>query len=239
MAVSPPRSAGDRQAAAPQRTIDRALEERYSAAAAEMTELVEAAFAVIAESESLDPPVRDIIAAAGSSTQAFYRYFRSKDELMLIVHDEGVRMLAAYLEHRMSREASPLDRIRAWIEGVLRQAEDPASSRRTRPFAIGSSQLLSRFPDEQRQQEALLVGLLASEIAAGVAAGQCASPDPGGDALVIHEYTFGLLRRHFVQRTAPSAATRAHLIDYTMRALRAEEIAVGGASAGPLSSASQ
>jgi AcrR family transcriptional regulator len=205
----------------PRRTIDRALEERFSTAAVEMTELVDAAFAVIAESESLDPPVRDIIAAAGSSTQVFYRHFRSKDELMLIVHDEGVRMLAAYLEHRMSRESDPLGRIREWIEGVLRQAEDPGSSRRTRPFAVGSSQLLSRFPEEQRQQEAVLVGMLETEIAAAAANGRCASPDPGRDALVIHEYTFGLLRRHFVQRTAPTAETRDHLLDYTMRALRA------------------
>ena len=38
---------------------------------------------------------------------------------------------------------------------------------------------------------------------------------------MIHEYTFALLRRHFVQRTAPTAETRDHLLDYTLRALRA------------------
>jgi AcrR family transcriptional regulator len=165
--------------------------------------------------------VRDIVAAAGSSIQTFYRHFRSKDELMLIVHDEGVRMLATYLEHRMSRHHDPLQRITAWIEGVLRQAEDPGSSRRTRPFAIGSAQLLSRFPDEQHQQEAILVGMLEREIAAAVALGRSASGDPARDAWVIHEYTFGLLRRHFMQRTSPTPLSRAHLVDYTMRALRA------------------
>jgi AcrR family transcriptional regulator len=78
--------------------IDRTLEDRYSLAAREVEQLIEATFRVIAASGRIDPPVRDILRVAGLSTPVFYRHFRSKDELLLVVWDRGVRMLTAYLE---------------------------------------------------------------------------------------------------------------------------------------------
>ncbi|GAB4932225.1 hypothetical protein MAHJHV35_47990 [Mycobacterium avium subsp. hominissuis] len=51
--------------------------------------------------------VSDIVAEAGSSNKAFYRYFAVKDELILAVMERGVAIVVSYLEHQMAKEATP------------------------------------------------------------------------------------------------------------------------------------
>ena len=86
--------------------------------------------------------LRDILRESGLSTQAFYKHFRSKDELMLVLLDDGRRRLVGYLAHRMEKAGRPEQRIRAWIEGVLAQASDPEVAARTRPTAAETDHLV-------------------------------------------------------------------------------------------------
>jgi len=72
---------------------DRTLAPRRDAYAAEVRRLIDAAFAVMRETGDIDPPVRDIVKAAGLSNQAFYRHFTSKDALLLAVLADGHRQL--------------------------------------------------------------------------------------------------------------------------------------------------
>ena len=78
------------------------------------------------ERVSPDPPrVSDIVAEAGSSKKAFYRYFAGKDDLLLAVMERGVAIIVSYLEHQMAKEDRPEDKIARWIEGALAQVADP------------------------------------------------------------------------------------------------------------------
>ena len=104
------------------RAVERTVAGRRAEYEAEMRRIVETTFSLIQRTGSLDPSMRDILAESGISTQAFYRYFASKDELMLVLLDEGRRRLMDTLERRMRRADTPADRLRAWIEGVLAQA---------------------------------------------------------------------------------------------------------------------
>lgn len=205
------------------RAIDRSIDGQLATTTGEVEQLVEAAFRVVAASGSVDPPVRDILREANLSTAAFYRHFRSKDELMLIVEDEGARMLASYLESRMARAAGPLGQVRAWITGVLRQAADRRAAERTRPFALVSGALVSRFPREHRDMEAIITDSLRRAIEAGVAEGLCASADPAFDALTISDCTFGWMSRHLRDRTAPSRELADQLVGFAYRVLGAGE----------------
>lgn len=202
-------------------TIDRSVSDRVIAAEQEIKDLITAAFTVIERTHTLDPPVRDILAEASRSTPAFYRHFRSKDELMLLVHDRGVRILADYLERRMSAETEgTFARIATWIDGVMRQT-DPRAMARSRPFALASPQLLAAFPGERQAQEAILVVPLQREIEAGVATGELHSADPGADAWVIHDFAFAALRRHLADETTPTPTQTQRLVDFARRALAA------------------
>ena len=108
------------------RAVARSLSGRVAAATQEVEQLVEATYRVVSRDGSVDPRVRDILLEAGLSTQVFYRHFRSKDDLLLVLLDDGRRRLADYLTHRISKARTPAARLRAWIEGMLAQAADPA-----------------------------------------------------------------------------------------------------------------
>ena len=99
------------------RAAERSVAERQASYVREIERIVDATHRVMATSGSFDPPLRDILGESGLSTQAFYKHFRSKDELLLLMLDDGRRQLVSYLEHRMDKAGTPAGRIKAWIEG--------------------------------------------------------------------------------------------------------------------------
>lgn len=145
---------------------DRTLAHRRETYAAEVRRLIDAAFAVMRESGEIDPPVRDIVKAAGLSNQAFYRHFASKDALLLAVLADGHAQLISYLNARTTKVADPADRVRTWIEGVMAQARDAHAAEATRPFALNGSRLAARFPDDFRSQRAELLATLSPSVRA-------------------------------------------------------------------------
>jgi len=188
--------------------------------AVEIRTLVDATFDLIATTGSFDPQVRDILARAQVSRHVFYRHFASKDELLLVVRDESWRMVASYLRKRIARAEGPSACLRAWIDGVLRQAQDAEASRRTRPFAMTGFRLEAQFPKEYADARRALAGLLAAVIVEGVEDGLFESRRPDEDALIIHDAVFMRQNRHLVLGTHPTRKTVDDLHDFALRALR-------------------
>ena len=114
-----------------QRAVDRSLGDRRTQYADEIQRVLEATYDLIERTGDVDPSLREILGETGLSTQAFYRYFQSKDELFLLLLDDGRRRILATLERRMQRVDTPEARVRAWIEGVLAQASDTRAAGRT------------------------------------------------------------------------------------------------------------
>jgi AcrR family transcriptional regulator len=202
------------------RAVARSLSGKMAAATQEVEQLVEATYRIVSRDGTVDPRVRDILLEAGLSTQAFYRHFRSKDDLLLVLLDDGRRRLADYLSHRIAKARSPEGMVRAWISGMLAQAANAEAAERTRPFLVGLPRLREAFPAEHAESEAVLIGLLTEVISAGVAAGSMASADPGRDALAIYRLTLGIMEAHLFARTAPTRAETTHVVDFALRALQ-------------------
>lgn len=189
-----------------ERAAQRSMVDRQAIASAEVERIVSATYEVIQRTGSFDPTMRDILQQAGLSTQAFYRHFPSKDDLLVAILDDGQRRLVSYLEHRMAAAASPADRIRAWVSGVLNQATDKGAAARTRPFLVHQQRLADQFPAEQAATVALLSGLLVDAI-------RDLDPpptDPRRDAEAIYQLTFGLMRQHVLAGSKPSRDDIAH-----------------------------
>jgi AcrR family transcriptional regulator len=205
------------------RAVERSVGDRQASYAQEMQRIVDATYQVIQRTARLDPTLRDILRESGLSTQAFYKHFRSKDELLLLMLDDGCRRLVSYLTHRMDKTPSVEGRVRAWIEGVLAQAANTQAAARTRPFLANQDRLAEQFPAEQQASVDLLVGLL-SETIARLAPGQRGSPRGGqrqsrNDAEAIYDMIFGALRRHLVHRTRSTAVETDHLVRFSLRAI--------------------
>jgi AcrR family transcriptional regulator len=191
------------------RAVDRSLGDRRSQYADEIQRVLETTYDLIESSGDVDPSLREILAATNLSTQAFYRYFSSKDELFLLLLDDGRRRLVASLERRMQRADTPEARVRAWIEGVLAQASDARAAGRTKPFVTDQDRLAEAFPHEQQASVDLLVDLLA-----GAIVGLHGPASARDDAVVVYRAAFGALRDHLIHGTRPTSAETDHLVNF-------------------------
>jgi AcrR family transcriptional regulator len=201
------------------RSLERSSVERIAAYEEEVRAIVDATYRVIERTDSFDPTLRDILTESGLSNQAFYKHFRSKDELLLLLLDDGRRRLLGYLEHRMDKASTPAGRIRAWIEGVLAQAADREAAARTRPFLAHRERLAEMFPDEQQASVGALIDLLASAVSALPGWARRDRRHVDSAATAVYDVTFGALHRYLRDRTKPSAADVDRVVGFCLDAL--------------------
>ena len=206
-----------------ERAVARGLADQYAQAADEVDRIVEATYRVIERDGSVDPKVRDILAESGLATQAFYRHFASKDELLLVILDDGRRQLADYLVHRMEkvRAKGPLAEVRAWVQGILAQAADQGAAARTRPFTVGNQRLGERFPEEQAASVALLIDILAGAIGRAVEAGDITRLDVERSATFVYRLAVGEMEAHILAGTSPTRTDVDAVVAFCRRALGA------------------
>jgi AcrR family transcriptional regulator len=189
---------------------ERTVRSRTAASEDEIRRLLDAAYAVLRRTGELEPRVSDVVREAGLSNQAFYRHFRSKDELLLALLDDGQRRLLETLETRMARAVPGAARVRAWIEGVLEQARRPEAADNTRPFAINGLRIADRFPVEWSRSRDVLLTPLRTEIAA-------LGGDPERDAQAVYHLTFGAMQDALVQHLRPTDDDVEHVVRSALR----------------------
>jgi AcrR family transcriptional regulator len=188
----------------------RGVDERRAVYVDEVRRLLDAAFAVMRSTGDLDPRVGDVVRAAGLSNQAFYRHFRSKDELLLAVLTDGRRRLVRTLTGRVGRAVGPHAQIAAWIGGVLAQARNPEAAANTRPFAVHGARLADRFPAEWEASRNALLAPLRSAVAA-------AGGDVDRDPELCYHLAFGAMEAALVQRRTPSRADVDRIVEFAWR----------------------
>ncbi len=188
----------------------RGVDERRAAYTEEVRRLIEAAYAVMRESGDIEPRVGDVVKASGLSNQAFYRHFRSKDELLMAVLTDGRGRLVTSLRARMARVDDGAPRIAAWIEGVMAQARNADAAANTRPFAVNGARIAERFPEQwHASREALLAPLRDAVAAAG--------GDPTRDPELLYHLAFGAMEGALVRRESPTRADVEHLVAFSLR----------------------
>jgi AcrR family transcriptional regulator len=202
------------------RTVERALAARYSAYADEVRRLIDAGVAVLRDGKGGEPRVSEIVTQAGLSNQAFYRHFRSKDELLLAILDDGLRQLVGYLEHQMSKETSGLAQVRRWVEGILAQAVNPGAAQATRGVVVNTARLGQLFPEEFRRSEEVIKTPVRAAIERAVEQGELAAADPGRDAEAAYRLAMGTMQSCLSNGRRPSKADVAHLVGFVVGGLR-------------------
>ncbi|MFI1385180.1 TetR/AcrR family transcriptional regulator [Embleya sp. NPDC020886] len=190
--------------------VRRPLAARWAVYEEEVRRLVDATYRVVERTGSLDPTMRDIMRESGLSNQAFYRHFRSKDELLVALLDDGRRRMADYLDRRMSAAPDASGKVAAWIEGVLAQAGDPVAAARTRPFVAHQDRLADLFPAEQRDSVEAMVRPLREVLAAAP------TREPAADALAVYRLTLATLHDHLRAGTAVTPDDTAHTVRFAL-----------------------
>lgn len=198
------------------RSVERSLADRSETYSGEIRRLIDAGIAVMCRTGSLDPRVSDVVGEASLSNKAFYRHFKSKDELLLAILDDGQRRLVASLERRMADAPPGVKQVRRWIEGVMEQARNEEAARNTRVFAINAFRLAHELPAESAQSRELLLAPLRAAVDA--AGGHAAR-----DADAIYHLAMGTMQAHVTTGITPSKADVEHLVRFALAGLGASE----------------
>lgn len=198
----------DRVAAA----VERALDDRQREATEEVERILAAAVRVMERVAPEAPRVSDIVAEAGSSNKAFYRYFAGKDELILAVMERGVAIVVSYLEHQMAKESTPMDKIGRWIEGTLAQVAAPDLIRKSRA-AAGQLSAAADWRTVDQEMMRPLRDLLVEPVAA------LGSSDVHRDVDAVFCCTAATMRRYLGSAARPGPEDIAHVVRFCLNGL--------------------
>jgi AcrR family transcriptional regulator len=192
--------------------VERALDDRQREATEEVERILAAAVRVMERTAPEPPRVSDIVAEAGSSNKAFYRYFAGKDDLILAVMERGVGIVVSYLQHQMAKEAKPQDQVARWIEGTLAQVADPHLISMSRA-AAGQMSAAMNWRVAEREMMRPLRDLLMAPIAA------LGSTDVERDVEAVFGSTAATMRRYVGSAERPDDADIEHLVRFCLHGL--------------------
>ena len=196
------------------RIVRRSLAKREGEYAGEVRRLLDAALELMHDcGTSSRPRVADIVAAAGLSNDAFYRHFRSKDDLVNALLEDGAERLRGYLSHQMAKARTPDAQVRRWVEGVLGQADGDVAAATLAVLWNGSSADGGQAAG-RHFASAPLASLLHDPFR------KLGSDATGLDAALAAHATLGLLSDCLWRGTGPSRAETDRVVDFCLRAVR-------------------
>lgn len=131
---------------------------------------------------------QELAAEAGVALQTFYRYFASKDELLLAVIGDAMTDACERWSETAGKLSNPLDRLRYYITSTLEGLDGDGSHAATARFIVSTRwQLHRQFPTELAETEKPFVDLLRSEVSCAIDAGLLNCPDPEWDPWFLAE----------------------------------------------------
>jgi TetR/AcrR family transcriptional regulator len=162
---------------------------------------------------------QELVKEAGVALQTFYRYFSSKDELLLAVISDAMTEACARWERGAVGIPDPLDRVRYFITSILGGAGREPRRDALAQFMVTTHWRLHRvFPDELAAAEKPLVDLLCREIQTAVDTGQLTSTTPEVDAWFVAELVRSVYH-HYAFASDPGGDVQEHLWLFCLRAL--------------------
>jgi AcrR family transcriptional regulator len=192
----------------------RTLARRGSGYADEVRRLLDAALVVMSRcGTDRRPRVSDIVREARLSNEAFYRHFRSKDDLVVALVEEGALRLRGYLEHQMAKAPSPEDRVRCWVTGVLAQAHGEVAATTLSVIWNGGG-LAGGLAGGGERARAPLAALLEQPFA------ELGSAAPAADATLAAHAVLGRLSDYLWRRHEPTPAEIDLAVAFCLRAGR-------------------
>jgi AcrR family transcriptional regulator len=196
------------------RIAQRTIAKRGASYANEVRRLLDAGLEVMRKCGTTSRPrVSDIVAAAGLSNDAFYRYFPSKDALVAAILEDGADRLHGYLAHQMAKESTAERKVRRWVDGVLSQAVDEEIATTTLAVLWNSGGSGGGRGSGDSTMNAPLATLLRDPFAA------LGSADPELDASLVSHAIIGKLSDYLWRNARPTRAEIDHLVAFCLRAV--------------------
>jgi AcrR family transcriptional regulator len=184
--------------------------------------ILRAAFRVIGSSPSGSTSVADILREAGLSTRAFYRHFRSKDDLILALYRQAQERVTAELSEATARADGPREALAAWVDHYLGVAYDAKRATQSRVLSSSEARAAKGFRAAQQEGQLGMRAILVEVLRAGQRSGELPGTDPVEDARAVHSVVSGLVEARLAGIPGPTrVAARDHTVELFLRALGA------------------
>jgi AcrR family transcriptional regulator len=159
-----------------EQAVARSLDSARLRAESRVQRFIDAALDLLGESgPAKDFTVQDVVERSGQSLRSFYQHFGGKQELLLALFEESVRLTAEDLRDRIGDEPDPLERLHRFVVEyyTLCRPNSKVKGRRRAPLALVefAQQLLTANTREATRAFAPLVSLFSGVFDDAVAAG--------------------------------------------------------------------
>ncbi|KMO77403.1 TetR/AcrR family transcriptional regulator [Mycolicibacterium obuense] len=188
----------------------------------ERRRIIEAAYRCLSDSHREPVTMSTILHTAGVSSRAFYRHFRSKDDLFLALLQEGADEIAARVDRVAAAEiGSPVDQLATWIGEIFDLMVDPR--RRMQMAVIDSEEVRSAagYRDMRERSHASRERSLADILRRGRATGAFPLADPDHDAVAISALVSRILSSVAPEDVQAVKQAESRLLDFALRAVGA------------------
>jgi len=150
-----------------------------------------------------DFTTQELVKEAGVALQTFYRYFESKDQLLVAVLEDLIGSQTRAREAQAAEISDPVARLRFYVTWPLRTLGQPDAVGAARSITADHWRLQQLFPDDMAHVDRPLVELIERSLAEAQALGALSPGDPEHDAWLIielvrsvyHHYAFASLDR--------------------------------------------
>lgn len=182
--------------------------------------IVDAAYELL-ESEGLEGlTIRAVLQKTGLARRAFYERFAGKDDLVLAVFEQTIRMATQTFGEQLERVNDPLQRLRQIVIALVRGNGDLAgegapSNRRGAAMSREHLRLAESRPDDLQAAISPLIGLIAQQLADGMQAGLVRATEPQRLATLVYNLVATTVHTELLAQESarPDAAHRAQLAD--------------------------
>jgi TetR/AcrR family transcriptional regulator len=150
-----------------------------------------------------DFTTQDLVKEAGVALQTFYRYFESKDQLLVAVLEDVIGSQTRAREAQAAEIRDPVERLRFYVTWPLRTLGQPDTAGAARAVTADHWRLQQLFPDDMAQVDRPLVELIQRTLIEAREHGLLSPRDLEHDAWLIieivrsvyHHYAFASLDR--------------------------------------------
>jgi AcrR family transcriptional regulator len=164
--------------------------------------------------------VTEILANTGLGTRAFYRHFKTRDELLLVMLRRDRERVLTELRTVVTEADNPVNALTGWVDGMFALLSKPRRRRRVLTFYSEEMQRTRGYLEEINRFEATHQALLAQIIEEGLRTGDFPAADPAPDARSALAAIEAGITEHARRSTgADPQETSAQILSFILRAL--------------------
>lgn len=181
--------------------------------------IVAAAYELLEQDGLEGLTIRAVLKKTALSRRAFYERFADKDDLMLAVFEQTIRLAATYYNESIAALDDPMERLRLIVTSIG-QGTKPAdatqsqqSNRRGAAMSREHLRLAESRPLDLQAALSPLIALMAQQLSDGMQAGMVRRADPQRLAVFVYNLVATTVHTEFIaeENAPPDPARRAQM----------------------------